>query len=452
MSATGEAERNRAALGTDQSNRSRPRPLRLLSLTVVAMVGCALIGTASARAVVDDGLIWSSQAGSARVGGAPTPGSNPGSAGGGVRASTPPASGGSKQPPKQVRPKLVRSCKTHHRVKTCTFRRGAFKVKVCRKRRDHRAHCHINRKQSQVAAAFEPSRRRATVAERIGSGYTNPLMPAVVRTYFDQSPVPTKGDCSGTILTRGVILTAAHCLFANHTDGNGQYGFYPPSQMRVVPGNHPNAGGQDVTEYGVWQVTRTYVPVGWQQDDGGLDWGLIVVAPDSSGHYPGDYTGTYAARWDAPIGLGAHFFNVGYPASGPFRTPQYYFGGGQYFCNTTWNPEYSSNDTAYTRSSFNIDIYPCEMNGGASGGPVFAQLSDGWWIVGVNNRGVNQANGLGYYGISMYMDDRFGQFWDSSIAAIKGAGPRAGLARAGLRGATAVSSADPGEPEAGPPR
>ena len=203
-----------------------------------------------------------------------------------------------------------------------------------------------------------------------------------------------------------------------------------------------------MTEYGVWQVTRTYVPAGWQQDDGGLDWGLMVVAPDSTGHYPGDYAGTYAARWDAPIGLGTRFFNVGYPASGPFRTPQYFYGGGQYFCDTTWDPQYNSNDNTYTQSSFNIDIYPCEMNGGESGGPVFAQLSDGtWWIVGVNNRGLSLSNGFGDYGITMYMDDRFGQFWNSSIAAIQAAG-----ATGRLTSATSVSSATRGEPRTEAPR
>jgi V8-like Glu-specific endopeptidase len=302
-------------------------------------------------------------------------------------------------------------------------------------------HC-VHYKPVQVAAAFRAGPPAAKIAARLGSGYTSPVMPAVVRLYYDASPVATKGWCSGSILRPGVILTAAHCLFANHVDGEGQYGFFPANQLRIVPGNHPDASGQDVTEYGVWQVTRTYVPQGWQQDDGGLDWGIVVVAADSTGHYPGDYTGTYAARWDALLPVGTEFYNVGYPASGPFRTTQYFYGGGQYFCDTTWNPAYRSNDSTYTASSFNIDIYPCEMNGGASGGPVFAKLADGTWaIVGVNNRGSNQTNGFGYYGITMYMDDRFGEFWNSVINVIQ-----ANAASRGLDSARAVSSAAPGEP------
>jgi Trypsin-like peptidase domain len=445
MSANGKPGARLCARTRDRQNERRTGSRvvgRVCALALVALgftLGCA----GAANAFFDDGRVWSSNVGSAQVSHAPVPGRHPGSLGRHRPTRLP---SGSRTPPRRVKAKLVKRCKTRHHVRTCTFRRGAVIVKICRKRRHHREHC-VKHKQSQIVKAFASGRPAAKIAARLGSGYTNPLMPAVVRTYFEQSPVPTKGDCTGTIVQRGVILTAAHCLFANHVDGNGQYGFFPVDQMWVAPGNHPDASGRDVTEYGVWRIARTYVPTGWQQDDGGLDWGIIVVAPDSSGHYPGDYTGTYAARWDAQLPVGTEFFNVGYPASGGFRTAQYFYGGGQYFCDTTWDPPYASNNDSYTNSSYNIDLYPCEMNGGASGGPVFAKLGDGtWWIVGVNNRGVNRSDGYGAYGITMYMDDRFGEFWRSVQADINASG----LSR-DVGSTTAVSSATSGEPRAPAP-
>ena len=78
---------------------------------------------------------------------------------------------------------------------------------------------------------------RARSSALYSSGTTNPLMSAVVRFYYSGSPTVTKGWCSGTLLTRGIVLTAAHCLYANRTDGHGEYGYYPAAQMSVTPGN-----------------------------------------------------------------------------------------------------------------------------------------------------------------------------------------------------------------------
>jgi hypothetical protein len=333
---------------------------------------------------------------------APLPRSNhPGSAGGDVSSRVRPGS----------RRKLSKRCITRRRVRTCRYYSRGRLVKVCTKRPRHKQHC----RRFHSTTAPGPASSRSVLYARLNSGYTNPLLPPVVRFYKDND-----GWCSGTLVLRGIVLTAAHCLFANRTDGHGSYGYYPASSMVVVPGNTIDSAGRSKAPYGVWQVQQVYVPQRWADEDGGVDWGIAVIAPDGSGHYPGDYTGTYPAYWGAHFPYRSRIFRVGYPYSGPFRGASWFYGHGQYFCDNRWDGE-NGNDNAYTASSYNLLTKPCEMNGGSSGGPVFVQFSDGTWgIIGVNNRGLDGDNGFGLYGVSMWLDDRFGAFWNAVIGGLNG--------------------------------
>jgi hypothetical protein len=254
-----------------------------------------------------------------------------------------------------------------------------------------------------------------------------------------KSPEETFAQHYASALLAGIVLTAAHCLFGNRSDPNpdGSYGYLPTSQFVVTPGNYVDANGRARAPYGNWAVDNAFVPHGWTNEDGGLDWGIVVIRPDANGSYPGDLTGTYTARWNVIIPRGARFCKVGYPYSGPFKSAAWWFGNGQYYCDNRWDGE-NANNWAYTISSFNLVIGPCEMNGGSSGGPVFVQLRDGsWTIVGVNNRGHGRADGYGAVGISFYFDERFGEFWNSVIGQLSGA-----AARRASRSPTAAVEAD----------
>ncbi|HEU0210257.1 MAG TPA: trypsin-like serine protease [Candidatus Udaeobacter sp.] len=117
--------------------------------------------------------------------------------------------------------------------------------------------------------------------------------------------------CSASLIKRGVVVTAAHCVAAY-----GSQRYY--SNFKFTPGYRSG-----VAPYGVWTAAYPLVTNPWWNGTDGCsgvvcpdDVAVLVLRTDSSGKYAGTYTGWYAYGWNGygfVNGLTTHITQIGYP-------------------------------------------------------------------------------------------------------------------------------------------
>ena len=163
--------------------------------------------------------------------------------------------------------------------------------------------------------------------------------------------------CSASLVKKGVIVTAAHCV-ANY----GQKQFY--TNWTFVP-----ALSGSLAPYGTWSAQSAFVLSAYYygtnpcQNTGVVcqdDVAVIVLSP-KSGYYPGYYTGWLGYGWNNWGFTGgpklAQIAQLGYPSSHDSGTRM------------------QRTDTqAYVSTMINNTVWGSSQTGGSSGGPLVANL------------------------------------------------------------------------------
>jgi len=225
--------------------------------------------------------------------------------------------------------------------------------------------------------------------------------------------------CSGTVVSRGLVLTAGHCVSGTDGSYSGKLAFVPGQTWNSASSTDP---GDIKAPWGAWAARDWWAPDSYRFGRGGPDWGLIEITP-IDGKFIGDVVGSFPIKTNVKYNLNANVWSMGYPGSGKWSRTEGYVGRGQYGCNSRWTGRWDQERYEQTGTDVVLAL-DCPMNRGASGGPWIVSTTSGWVISGVNNwcQDDNTADDEDTYCTpvssrlqSLLIDGRFGPFWDSVV-------------------------------------
>ncbi len=188
-------------------------------------------------------------------------------------------------------------------------------------------------------------------------------------------------SCSGTVVDRALVLTAAHCL---RDPNSGRfwdaYSFLPALYGTSMP-------------YGEWFAAgnRAFYPSYFDTLTGVyphlFDYAFVKFdAAHNNGRLIGDTTGSFRI-YQGAASRTPYKFAVGYPAEGRYDAAN----GGYcerfaircypYFCSS------ANGAVADFGNGWKSVGFGCNANGGISGGGVFSQIGGTWYVVSVVSQG-----------------------------------------------------------------
>jgi hypothetical protein len=306
---------------------------------------------------------------------------------------TPATVGRTRSAPRERRVRAGRRCARIGSTRTCTSYRARRPHRICIKQGKGRERC-------RAARLARPRALPRTVSNQ---GFLTRNIAQVGKIWLNALP-----HCSGTLIERGIIITAAHCIYDNGLTGGSSGYYHERVPLEFTPNSTWNGAtaielypgdGAVATLYApnhVWRIVNAWVPQCWAENNGQCDVAFAELEPARDGSYVGDVLGWWRVVTHLTIPIGARYFVVGYPGSGAFASGGMGYGNLQYFCDTRWQGEFWNHSTLSAGVN-NISSEGCGMTGGASGGPDFIALSDGTWAVnGVNSAGTsNTQTGFG---------------------------------------------------------
>jgi V8-like Glu-specific endopeptidase len=190
--------------------------------------------------------------------------------------------------------------------------------------------------------------------------------------------------CSGNAVesnNKSTVATAGHCAVGGPDQKATNFIFVPAYENGSTP-------------YGTWTAKELYTPTEWSTAGNiSFDTAFAVMNPNDDGESLTDVVGASKVAFGEARGL--NYTIYGYPADKQFN------GLTLKSCAGT-----ATNDT--TNTKFTTQGIPCDMNGGASGGP---------WFIGSGPDGVqNSINSYGYSGSKVM----YGPYWGPEIEATYG--------------------------------
>jgi V8-like Glu-specific endopeptidase len=181
--------------------------------------------------------------------------------------------------------------------------------------------------------------------------------------------------CSASMIKRGIVVTAAHCV-ANY----GQSQFY--SGWQYVPGYRNGSA-----PYGTWTVAQAWIKTAYYNGTDGCavygvvcpdDVAVLILNTNAAGGYVGTTTGWFG-----------YWYGGGFTSSGLTEVTQLGYPVGLN------NGTYMERTDSYgykSASNSNNTIIGSNMNGGSSGGPWVANLGLPAGLTGETNGSFPQQN------------------------------------------------------------
>lgn len=230
-----------------------------------------------------------------------------------------------------------------------------------------------NRKQEISTEAFIPDHLAVRIPGEKDNGKTRHVFGEDERYIFYDTSYPfstvgrTSTGCTGTMIGPRFILTAYHCI-----EGAGSITFTPSYYDGVAP-----FGTANVIESIHWNLVDT--SDGFYNDEVAYDYAVSILD-----RRMGDITGWMGVKnYDDSWNNKAYWSNIGYPAG---------FAGNQ-------KPTFTSGGAIWTTEDYSCDGLDgkvlghfIDIEGGHSGGPLYAEFSDGLKIVGVQSSEAHSAS------------------------------------------------------------